>query len=85
MLFRRKRKEVVHRVETGEIELVAIAVAAVEKYLRAKLKEKAKPSTPPREALEIKAVEASIPTSSWTYIWRYEVSQYMYRRGGVRQ
>ena len=77
MIFKKKE-------EVGK-EILAAAVAAVEYYIKskeAKKKEVVEAATlvPPK----VEELTGVAPSSSWVSMWRYEVSQQLCRRGGVR-
>jgi len=73
LIFRRK--------EEVSKEILAAAVAAVEHYMKSKsVKEEEVAATIP-QVQELTSVSSF---SSWVSIWRYEVSQQLCRRGGVK-
>ncbi|OYT48070.1 MAG: hypothetical protein B6U85_03600 [Desulfurococcales archaeon ex4484_42] len=73
MIFRKK--------EEVSKEILAAAVAAVEHYMKSKsVKEEEVAVTIP-QVQELTSVSSF---SSWVSIWRYEVSQQLCRRGGVK-
>lgn len=72
MIFKKKE-------EVGK-EILAAAVAAVEYYIKSKEVVEAATLVPPK----VEELTGVAPSSSWVSMWRYEVSQQLCRRGGVR-